>query len=98
MSFLLWLYVVISGVCFITMTLTSLDFAYKFRNKYPDVKPPKQSPAAKILSWIKNIIASLLPLFNVVMILTILFGYEELEKRSMLKIYMKCMEEKYDQN
>lgn len=96
MSFLLWVYLSISAICFIAMTLTSLDFAYKFRNKYPNVKYPKQSSAAKILSWVKNIIASLLPLFNIAMILVILFSYEELEKRTLLKLYMKCMEEKYD--
>lgn len=91
--FLLNVHIAISILCFVLMILSCIDIKYKFKKKYPDLKSHKDSFAGTILSYIKTIVVSVTPLFNIIMIWNIVFKYSKLEKDTIQKIYLECMGE-----
>lgn len=90
--FLLNTYMAISILCLVLWILASIDITHEFKKKYPDLKIPKRSFAGRVLSYVRTIVSSITPLFNIIMIYTIVFKYSEVEKRAIQRIYLECME------
>lgn len=90
---LLYIYLGISVLCLVMYTLATFDFTYKFKKKYPGLKTPRQSLSGRILSVIKGIVASFIPILNLALVWVIVFEYGELETRTLNKIYQECLKE-----
>jgi len=83
---------VLIGIIFLViLMLSSIDVAYEFKRKYPDLKVPKRSWAGRILSWVKSIIIALIPLYNILMCCVFIFNYDELKTKTINKVYAECI-------
>ena len=93
----LYIHLGVAALYLLMLTLMTIDFAKKFERKYPELKAPKVSVAGHLLSSLRNLITALIPIYNILLCLVFIFKYEELEERSMKKVYQKCIEGKpYD--
>lgn len=90
---LLYIHLGIGALCLFIYTLAAIDIAYKFKKRYPDLKIPGSSWAGKILSVVRYIIVSLIPIINFVFILVAVFQYTELVTRTLDKTYRDCLKE-----
>ena len=88
--------VVIAIVFLVLHILASINLAYEFKQRYPDLKAPKSNWAGRILSVIKIIIISFIPLYNLALCCVYIFKYEELETKVINKVYLNCIKEKQD--
>ena len=93
---ILWIHLSVSAITYVLYMLAAHDFASKFKTQYPDVKIPKTSLAGKVGSFLRNLISSFIPIMNLLLLWVILFHYEDLEKKTIRKIYEKCMAEDRD--
>lgn len=78
-------------MCLVLHALTAIDLAHEFKQLYPDLKVPKSSWAGCILSVIKTIIISFIPLFNIALCWVYVFKSEELRVKAINKVYLKCI-------
>ena len=88
----LYINLAIAGLYLALQTLATIDIAHKFKRKYPELKVPKTSVAGHLFSMLRTLIVSLIPIYNILLCLVFLFKYEELEAKSMSKVYLKCIE------
>ena len=85
---LLKIYLGISIITLICMILTNFSLVNKMKNKYGDeidakLKKTKQKDiAGTILSWLKTVIMSFIPLYNIVLLIVILFFMNKVEEKS----------------
>ena len=91
---LLYIYLIISAFCWLITMLTAIEIANKFRKKHPELKVTKKSWAGCILTNIKLLIVSFIPLLNIALCCVYLFSYETIESKTMEKLYVMCMNEK----
>ena len=87
----LYIYLILSGLCLIMYTLSPIDIAHKFKLKYPGLKYPKTNWAKRILSGIKVIVVSFIPIMHLGLIWVVLFDYETLETKALTKLYEECV-------
>ena len=86
---------IVIGIVFLVLhTLSSIDTAYEFKRKYPDVKVAKSNWAGRILLFVKTIITACIPLLNLGLCWVYLFKYSELKAKAIDKVYADCMKEK----
>lgn len=90
---LLYIHLGIGALCLLMYTLAAIDIAYKFKKRHPNLKIPSSSWAGKILSIVKYIVVSLLPIINFVFILVLVFNYSEIETKTLDKTYQDCLKE-----
>ena len=90
---LLYIHLGIGALCLLIYALAAIDITYKFKKRYPNLKIPSSSWAGKILSIVKYIVVSLLPIINFVFILVAVFNYSELETKTLDKTYQDCLKE-----
>lgn len=91
---LLYVYLAISAICWLTTILTAIEISHRFKKKYPELNVPQKSWAGRILTNIKLLIVSFVPLFNLALCWVYLFEYETIESQTMEKLYVTCMNEK----
>lgn len=89
---LLYVYLIVSALCLIMYILASIEIAHKFKKKYPELKVSKKSWAGRILTNIKLIIVSFIPLLNLALCCVVLFSYDTIKTKTMEKLYVTCME------
>lgn len=90
---LLYIYLGISVLCLIMYTLATIDMTHKFRTRYPDLKPKRTSLAGKLFVAIKMVVVSFIPLMNIGLLWVVLFNYDDLETRTLAKVYLDCVKE-----
>ena len=75
---ILYIYLGISLVTLILLILTNLSGVHNIKRKYGDKLPKDQNQdiAGIILSWIKLIFISFIPLYNILMLLLLIFKPE----------------------
>lgn len=85
---LLKIYLGISILTLICMILTNFSLVNKMKNKYGDEidakskKTKQKDIAGTILSWLKTVIMSFIPLYNIVLLIVILFFMNKVEEKS----------------
>ena len=90
---ILWIHLIVSAITYVLYMLAAHDFSHKFKTRYPDAKVPKSSWAGKVGSFLRNLISSFIPIMNLLLLWVMLFHYEELERKTIRKIYEKCTAE-----
>ena len=82
---IIWLIVSILNLALFTILI--LVGAARYIKKYPGVHLKKAEPGELVLAIIRILFISLLPILNVIMIFTLIFGYEKI-----LGIVMETLE------
>ena len=85
---LLKIYLCISILTLICMILTNFSLVNRTKNKYGDEidakskETKKKDIAGTILSWMKVVIMSFIPLYNIVLLVVVLFFMNRVEEKS----------------
>ncbi len=85
---LLKIYLSISILTLICMILTNFSLVNRIKNKYGDEidakskETKKKDIAGTILSWLKVVIMSFIPLYNIVLLVVVLFFMNKVEEKS----------------
>ena len=85
---LLKIYLGVSIITFICLVLTNLSILNRAINKYGDKieqnakQIKKKDRAGLVLVWLKILIASFIPVINIVMLLTVIFVVDKVVKKS----------------
>ena len=85
---LLKIYLTISIITFVISAIGNIGLAYKFRNKYSKevyAKVYQTNIWSAIYTWSRSLLLCFIPVFNIILLLTILFGADEIEKRAFKK-------------
>lgn len=80
------------GVCLLMLLMFMLfviSTAHEFRRQYPNLKIPKTHWSKLIFSVLKICIASIIPIFNLIVLLVIIFKSEEVSEKTIREIYLK---------
>ncbi len=86
---LLKIYLAISIITFAISVVGNIGLAHKFRNKYSKedyAKAYQTNTWSVIYSWLRSLLVCFIPIFNIILLLTILFGADEIEKRAFKKV------------
>lgn len=83
----------ISAITLLMTVLMCIDAIHIIRDRYPDLKVPKHSRAARYEAVLKLIIVSLIPIFNIIFLLVIVFKGDEIKESIVENIYKKYSHE-----
>jgi hypothetical protein len=90
---LLFIYLGISLLTQAVFWMCCVEGAHEFRKRYPHIKIPKSHWSSKINTVIRVIIMSITPIFNLLMLLYIVFKTEEVIEGSIYKLHNKYASE-----
>ena len=89
----LFIYLGISLLTLVLFWMCCIEGAHEFRKRYPHIKIPKSHWSSKINVVIRVIIPSMIPIFNLLMLLYIVFKNEEVIEGSIYKLHNKYASE-----
>lgn len=98
---LLKIYLCISILTLISMILINFSLVNRVKNKYGDEidakskKTKKKDVAGTILLFLKLVIMSFIPMYNIVLLVLILFFMDKIEQKEDEMIKSALQEEKY---
>ena len=92
---IIYIHLIVSIITILMMILSSIVITDKFKVKYPGLEVPKQSFAEKALIWTRDILAALIPIFNIIICMILVFDYKSFETRTINNMYLQCLDEKY---
>lgn len=81
-------YLIICAAMLVIMYLTIAGYVVEFKRRYPLAKFQKCSHIKSLADFIKTVIAFLIPVFNVILFFTIVFGTSEEKMYDIIK--SKC--------
>lgn len=79
----------ISLLTLVVFWMCCIEGAHEFRKRYPDIKIPKSHWSSKINTVVRVIIVSMIPIFNLFMLLYIVFKTEEIIEEGVYKLHNK---------
>ena len=89
---------IVAVLAYVLMTLTEVDYAHKFKARYPDLKVPESSIAGKMASIIKSVVGSLIPIVNLAILWVLIFHSSDLEDKVMKRMCDTCAKNKEDKS
>ena len=93
---MIWLYIYfgISVITLLLFCLTTIEAAYEFKRRHPDVKSHKHAFAEKIAVAFRIILTCFFPIINITMLWTCLFNRETVIEKAIFNTYLKLSREK----
>ena len=88
----LYIHLLIGIICVTLFALSVAAMVRKFKTLYPDLHPPKVGKAKLFMDIFKIVIASFIPLFNIVLFKILMFDYDEMERKTISKMLRSCEE------
>ena len=88
---LLYIYAGVSLLAFILTWSIAVQATHIFRERYPGMKAPKSYLSSWITVLVKTFVVSILPIFNIFYLLTLVTKTDELIESSIHKLYLKCL-------
>lgn len=88
---MIWLYIYLglSALTFILLMLLCNEAAHEFVRRYPNAKVPKYTFAEHFSTYFRAFLLCFLPVFNLVMLFTVLFNGGKMKEDSIRKLAIK---------
>lgn len=90
MKVVFYSYLFISVCTVVMLILYTIDIAWVIKHKYPGLYAPmkadKYSAAGNLLSWFRVLLASVCPLFNIALLITLVFCKSEITNESITRL------------
>ena len=93
MKTILIIYIIISLLNFIVTYLLAKSVVYKFHKNNPDIKFKKISSFERIVSWIRQILISFIPILNFIMLITYLIAWDIIAERIEERVWKEMVDE-----
>ena len=89
---MIWLYIYlgISALTFVLFWFTVIEAAHEFKRRYPNITTPKKSVTEWVGTIFKTTLLCLIPIYNVLYCLALLFKSEDIKEKAILKTYMEA--------
>jgi len=93
---MIWLYIYlgISVITLLLLYLTTIEAAYEFKRRYPNIKVPKHAFIEKVASVFRITLTCFFPIINIAMLWRYLFDKEAVMEKAIASVYLKHSREK----
>ena len=90
---MIWLYIHL-GIGALTLILfwfTVIEAAHEFKRRYPNITFPKNSVMEWVGTIFKTTLLCLIPIYNIIYGLALLFKSEDIKEKAILKTYANAL-------
>jgi hypothetical protein len=86
---LLYIYLTISIVTLLQFLFMTIDASAKLKKRYPNISYEKTSFGETLNTWFRVILFSFMPLINIIILITLLFKYDDCIESTISKVHDK---------
>lgn len=83
----------ISVLTLLLFWLACMNIVAEFRKRYPEMTISRKTTMENIFTVVRMAVVAFIPFINLALLWVVLFNYEELEERTIVKIYLKCLKD-----
>lgn len=93
---MIWLYIYlgISALTLILFWFTVIEAAHEFKRRYPNITVPKKSVMEWVGTIFKATLLCLMPIYNILYCLALLFKGKDIKEKAVLKTYVNALMKK----